>query len=106
FQGPEPQLLETADLTLGERLEDEIGERRASQELERLCEESRPLFRLLAAGRGDEVLEPGQVEALWIDAQHVAGRLRLQRLGPEQLPQLRDEVLERRCRRLRRPLAP
>src|SRR5205814_3677374 len=86
--------------------EDEVRERRAAPEGERVPEEPRPLFRLLAAGGGDEVLEPGQVETLRRDPNHVARRLRLERLRAEQLPQLRDEVLERRRRGPRWPFAP
>ena len=58
-----------------------------------------------------ESLLPQALEALEVDrpgigAQDVAGRPRDERLGPERLPEPRDEVLERGAGRARRRLAP
>src|SRR5438132_4827993 len=53
-----------------------------------------------------ESTEAVQVELLSPNPQHVAGRLRNQDVRTENLPQLRDEVLERRRRGPRRLLAP
>ena len=59
-------------------------------------------LRLVAASACEAV----EVELARVDAEHVSGRLGDDPVGPEQLAQLRDEVLERRRRRPRRLLAP
>ncbi len=61
---------------------------------------------LLAMRLLHELLEAAEIDLLALDAQPVAGRPRLEQVGAEQLAQLRDEVLQRRRGRPRRPLAP
>ena len=51
------QLLEPADLGLGERLEGEVGERWAAPQRERLAEQLRPLVPPAGLCLGDEALE-------------------------------------------------
>jgi hypothetical protein len=53
-----------------------------------------------------EELEAAQVELAAVHVEEIAGRPRDERLGPERLAELRDEVLERGRRRSRRVLAP
>ena len=81
----EPQLLEPADLALGERLEGEVGERRATPERQRLAKLRGSLGRVRAPRLGDEPLEPAEVEAVGVDLQDVARRPRHEDVRPEQL---------------------
>ena len=106
LQGIEPQLLEAADLVLGEGLEGEVGEGRSSPERQRVAQQLHPFFGSRLTRVRAQALEARQVEAARIDLQHVPGRSRLDRIRAEQLAELGDEILEGRRRRLRRRLAP
>ena len=75
-------------------------------ERKRFPQQLRALLGLGAAGLRDERFEARQVEPIAVDAQDVAGRLRLQRLRTEELSQMRYEILERRRRRLRGSFTP
>ena len=92
----EAELVEPRDLLLRERLVAELGQRLAAPEGERLVEERRPAHGLARPRLVDEAPHAGQVELLGLEPDDVAGRARLDRVRAERLPQLRDEVLERR----------
>ena len=96
FHGGQAQLLEPRDLALGEVLEREVGERRAAPERQRL----------LVAVLREQLAEAVQVELVRRDAQHVAGRPRLEPAGAEQPPQPRHVAVQRGHRAGRRRLAP
>ena len=102
----EPQFDEARDLGLRERLERELRERLSAPQRERLPEQARPPRRIARAGLVDEPAHAREVELTGVDADQVAGRPRDDRLGPERLAKLDDEVLQRvrrRARRLARP---
>jgi Protein kinase domain len=69
----EPQLLETKDLRLRERLVRDVGERRAAPESECLTENSFGGFGRRPLSLLDQVLEAEQVELEGPDSDHVAG---------------------------------
>ncbi len=96
-------LLEAPDRRLRERLVDEIGERGAAPERERLAQPLGGLLRLGGAGLLDEALEAVEIELLGGELDHVAGRERDEQLGAraERLAQARDARLERAGVRLR-----
>ncbi len=88
----EPQLLEAGDGCLGKVVVRELDQRGPSPQSERA---SQPLGGIL--GRdidrlAHELLEPAQVELRVAHPEHVAGRLRDDRIAPlpERLPQLGD----------------
>jgi hypothetical protein len=64
FEGRQPQLLEPSDLTLRERLEREVRQRRASPEPKRGAEGACPLLTREQPGLGHESLEPAEVRLL------------------------------------------
>ncbi len=70
----QPQLLEPADLGLRERLERQVGERRATPQRQRLTKLCCSIGRLGASCSGDEPLEPPEVKAVRVDRQDVARR--------------------------------
>src|SRR5204862_4284433 len=81
-----------------ERLVGEVGERRPAPETEGLAQHGGCVLCLAACERGARVLreplESVQVELVGRDADHVAGRSRLdRRVGAERLPELRDLAL-------------
>jgi hypothetical protein len=98
----EPQLLETRDLALRERLVDDVGERRPSPQAECLAQERRRV--LGRAGSegvtplGDELFEPLRVELAAVDPESVA---RSDGLDP-----VRSEALPQRCGWAGRPTTP
>ena len=96
FQRREPQLLEPCDLTLRERLEGEVRQRRPAPQRQRL----------LVALLGEQPLEAMQVELVVVDPEQVAGRPRLEPVVAQQPPQLGDLAVERGQRRRRRRLTP
>ena len=106
FERGKPQLRQPPDLGLGERLELELGERRASPEGERLTQRRRLARTRPLRAPAKQLLETVHVDRAPVDAQHVARRPRLEHVGPEELPQLRDQVVQRRRCRSRRLLAP
>ncbi len=98
-----PQLLESRDLDARERLEREVGERRPAPEAERLAQELRAPLGVSALGRlRHEPLEAVQIDLLGLDVQHVARLPSAHEIAAERLAQVRDQVLERPDRRLRR----
>ena len=100
-------LLEKRQLEHGERLIDEVRQRRPPPERERLARRPGPLGRLGREPRLlDEPPEPAEVELVVIDVERVAGRIRHDPMGSEETSQLRDVVLERAAGRRRRILAP
>ena len=102
----EAELVEPRDLLLRERLVAEVGQRLAPPQGERLVEERRPAHGLARPRLVDEAPHAGQVELLGPEPNDVARRARLDRIRAERLPQLRDEVLERRHRGRRRLTGP
>ena len=100
------ELLEPADLCLGEGLERQIREWRSPPERERLPQLRRALQSLSRPRLGDETLEAAEIDTLSFDVEDVTRRTRYEQVGPEQLAKLRDEVLQRCRRRLRRLLTP
>ena len=94
----EMELLEPRDLLARERLVAELRQRLASPEGERVVEQGRAPHRLARAGGVDEAPHAGQVELLGLEPHEVARRARLDHVRAERLPQLGDEVLERRRR--------
>jgi hypothetical protein len=102
----EPHLLQASDLCLGEVVEGELGECRAAPQLERVAQTLSPFVRRQPAHIGEGSLEPARVDLLGADAEHVAGRARLEHVCAERAPQASDRVLQRGSRGLRRLLAP
>ena len=82
----EPELLEAPDLRLCEVVEGELGECRAAPEGERLLELLAPLRRWQPPRVDERALEPPRVDLVLRDAEHVAGRPRLQHVGAERAP--------------------
>ena len=107
----QPRLVQALDLHRRSRLEEEVGERRAAPEAERLPQRVSDLVRTRQALRLlDELLEAPRVDVGRIDVEHVAARLREQPrlavLRLEQLPEPRDVHLERVRGRLGRRASP
>ena len=104
----EAKLFEPLDGRTGERLVREVGERRPAPELERLAEQRGGgrgvVARARALGLRRQALEAGEVEVLVADAEDVAGRPRLDRVGrAERAPELRHLALHLRDGRHGRP---
>jgi hypothetical protein len=100
-------LLEKRQLEQGEWLIDEVRQRRPPPERERLARRPGPLARLGRQPRLlDEPPEPAEVELLVIDVERIAGRIRHDPMGSEEMSQLGHVVLERAAGRRRRILAP
>src|SRR3954452_16362569 len=95
LEGRPAALLQTQDLGLGERLERQIGERRAPPQIQ--CEPER-LGGLLGRGRAaasDQVLETIDIALIRADVQPVGTPVRLERaVTPERLAQRRDLIVE------------
>jgi hypothetical protein len=106
FQDPEPEILEAADLVLGEVLQLRVRQGWSPPEPQRRVELRRPGRGLRSSCTADEVFEARQVELAAVELQNVAAGTGLDEAGAEELPQLRDRVLQRRRRRARRMLAP
>ena len=68
----EPQLLEPADLGLGEVVVGQVGERRPAPERECLAQRRGALLRLGRACIREQLLEPRPSRSGPLDAQHVA----------------------------------
>ena len=102
----EAELLEPPDLALGEGLEGEVGKGRASRERERFLEELELARGLCALGLCEQALEAAEVELLTVDAQDITGRAGDEHVGPEQLAQPHDEVVEGARGGSRRLLSP
>src|SRR5581483_5641005 len=98
----EMELLEARDLLLRERLVPELGQRLASPEGERVVEQRRAPYGFARPSGVDEAPDAREVELVRVEPDDVARRARLDRVRAERLPQLRDEVLERRDRGRRR----
>ena len=101
----ELQLLEAKCLVLRECLVRDVGERRASPQLERLAQHRRTVFELRFARLAESPLEDRSIELLGADAEHVAGRPRDQRI-PEPTPQLGNGVVQGGVGGLRRGACP
>ena len=84
-----PLLLQPGDLGLGERLEFEVGQRRAAPEVERFPHHGRALhgFRR-GAGSRDQVTKARQIDLVGCDRECVSGRLRHEYVCAERLPEL------------------
>jgi len=98
FERGQASLLEPCSRIAGERLGEELGERRAAPKLESLLEPSRRLLRV-AGGKqftpfSDKLLEAVEIELAFLDPQRVARRLREHAFGAERLAKLRDVALE------------
>ena len=103
----ESQLLEPADLGLREVARTRTRPaQEPRQSDERLLEQRTPLLGARPSRVPSRTLEPTRVDLLGRDAQHVAGRARLEHVGAELPPEPRDRVLKRGRRRLRRLFAP
>jgi hypothetical protein len=107
FERGQAKLLEPADLVLRERLVHEVGERHVAPDGQCLTQQCRACRRIGRLARlfdqSDETLE---VDASRVQPKQIARRLRLDGAGAEQLPQLRDEILQRRGGGAWRVLAP
>ena len=106
LEGREPQLLQTGDVRLGERLVGEVGQRVAAQEREGVREH---LCGVRGGGRArgrEEIAEAGEVELVGTDAEDVSGRARREAVGAQVLAQPRDVHLDGLRRRRRRIVAP
>ena len=106
FEQRQAQLLEAGDLALRERLVRELLQRRPAPERERFSELACALVGRRRLRVVEERLRPVHVELARLDAQQVPGRLGDDHVGAKQLPELRDEVLERRWSGTRRLFAP
>ena len=95
----EPLLLESWQRISGERLPGEVEERFAAPQLERRPQRARrilgpSLFEKRPAFVA-EAFEPGEIDLLGIDREHIAGRPRLEHLVRlEELPEPGDVLLE------------
>ena len=89
-------LLEVSDHILGEAPVGEIRQRRAAPQLERLSQRRRPLTRRQPTRLAHQPLEPPRIDRIGIDPQPVPGRLGLQRVLPDLLPQAEHAVLHER----------
>src|SRR5437868_6823874 len=96
LEAVEAKLLQTTDFGLRKTVVGEVSEWRPPPERERLLQP--PL--------GLQTQEAGEVELIRLDTQQVPGRLRLNALLAEELPQLRDVDLQRFLRRRGRLLLP
>ena len=103
------ELLETCDLGLGKRLVEEVRERRAAPEGERLAHRALGGDRIAAHERGAPLLrqsrEAVDVDVFGRELEHVPGRTRCEH-RPERLPELGDvdvNCVPRRFRWLARP---
>jgi hypothetical protein len=102
----EPKLLQPPDLRLRERLERQILQCRPTPQRQGGPQLVRPIAPLRPSCVRDEPLEPGEIEPLRVDAQHVAPCRGREHVAPERLAQVRDVVLQRggcALRRLRPP---
>ena len=106
LEGVEPQFVEPPDLALRERLEGEIGERRAAPHRQGATKLRGALDGLARTRVGQQPLEAGRIELLRLDLHEVTGRPRDEDLRAQHLAELRDEILERGRCRLRRLLTP
>ncbi len=106
FERHEPNLFEMRDMGLSERLEDEVGQRRAAPEAESLSQSSRAFGRIPGSRALDQGTEPIEIQLAGPNVHPVTGRFGLEDLRSECLTQLRDEVLQRGDRGSRWLLAP
>ena len=107
--GAQPELLERRQGGRRERRVDQIGQRRAAPEGERLVEQP-PGLRGVAGGGGgagalEQRLEAVGVHGVGLDLQHVARRARDQPVA-ERAAQMRHVTVQRGDRRLGRLVAP
>src|SRR3954452_14051517 len=101
------KLLEPGDLHLHERLERKVGQCRPAPKAERLAQELRaPVSVAAVRSLRDEALEAMQIDLFRLDVDDLAGVMRAHELRAEDLAELRDQVLERADRRLRRAPRP
>ena len=87
FEHGGTELLEVADLLEREGVVLEVGERRATPQLEGLPEHRRPRLRRQLTGLRYQPLEAGKIELVRIDADGVSRWLRLQAVRAEHLAQ-------------------
>ena len=111
LEGGEPLLLEARDLRLRERLEREIGERRATPQRQRLAQDRRRVLGPPAGQRATPLLhearEAIRVELVGADAQAIAGGCRGEHVGvAERLAQPRHVDLDGLHRARRNLVAP
>src|SRR5438876_11958791 len=99
-------LLEVPDLLLREGLVPHVDERRAPPEAERRLEDGYLLPRGLRIRLRDQMLESDRVELARFDLEDVAGARRPEHVRPEQMPQARDQVVQRGPRGARNALRP
>jgi hypothetical protein len=102
----ESELLEPRGLGVRPRFVGQIGQRRAAPQRERLSQRRGALRRVQRSGVREQPLETLRVDRGRRDCQDIARRLRAQDVPADQLPHLRDGVLERAERRRWRALAP
>ncbi len=114
LQRRQPDLLEPVPRGPGERPARDAGERLSAPQIERVTQprgaRRRVLGRQCVAPLRAQSLEPLEIELLWCDLQHVAGRMRGDARTPLRIrqrpPQPRHQRLQVVARRPRRPLAP
>jgi len=98
LQGGHARLLQTRQLALGERFIDEVRERLAPPQGQRISQapgRAARVARKRPATFGDQRLEPMHIDVGPIGIQHVAARAREHHAFPERLAQLRDVHLDR-----------
>ena len=117
LEGAHPQLIQPANLELGELLIRKITERRAAPQRERRLERRGGMLRTargeLASALGEELLKPMRIEAVWVESQPVAVLAGLdqfasaaRQVAGERPPQPRDADLQRLHRAGLRALSP
>src|SRR5215216_2462811 len=93
-----PALFESSDLSLRERFEREIGERRTAPERECLAQEIGCLLRVAVIecvpAVCEQLLEVVEIEAAGLESKQVAGALCDESAVPERSSQVRDVVLD------------
>ena len=107
LQRRQPQLLQTGDLALRERLAPQIGQRLPPPQRQRITQPGRAITGILARTRPlDQQLKPRHVDLIRRRAQQIPRRPRPDPLSPQQLAQRRHMPMQRVLRATRRILTP
>jgi hypothetical protein len=80
------------DLALSKALESEIRQWRPAPQRQRFAQQLHPLVKLRVPRQRQQPLESNDIEAFWLDLEHITGRACDDRRGPKQLAQLRDQI--------------
>ena len=107
LQRRQPQLLQTGDLALRERLPLQIGQRLPPPQRQRITQPGRPITGIVPRTRPlDQRLKPRHVDLIRRRAQQIPRRPRPDPLSPQQLAQRRHMPVQRVLRATRRILTP